>query len=194
MYAALQERIDSIDEALSEVDFRDVRIPPLCQIVLDKARDNKSGIVEEMIALRDRHSLFRASLNAHDAAWKAADTRRERLRLEKEFANAWGAIVKGENEPKTRLIYTVWDILKAPTKIPQAIGDKLAAKGKESAIVAQVGGLHTFWRELSNAPVRERNARLLSRLFPRQLPTDVWESSIAYHKAIESKVAGAKRQ
>jgi hypothetical protein len=188
IFTTIEQRIERFDQEFDGPEFCNVRIPPLLQIALSQAQDNKKALIDEVLTLRARHRKFREYLTEHDRAWKAAETRLQRTRLHREFVNAWETIVRSEDRPRTRLIYTIWDVVKNPTKIPQAVGDILATKGRELSISSRVAGLHTFWREISQSPIPERNHRLLARLFPQQIAPDVWDSARKYYAAVDERL------
>ena len=133
--------------------------------------------MEEIIELRYRHRGFRQYLTDYERKWDTASTRADRINLRNEFDNAWKTFVVSQEKPSTRIIYTLWDILKNPVKTLPAIGDKLRAKGHELSIIGRVRGLHDFWKELANSPIPQKNLELLSNLFPK-LASDVeWQLS-----------------
>jgi len=74
------------------------------------------------------------------------------------------------------LIYKIWDVMKSPTKVLQAMGDKLVVRGREEAIVGQVRGLRAFWRAALDAPLRGQ-AEMLSSLVSSVAEDRVWEAS-----------------
>lgn len=189
IYKTMQSHFDSL--ALDDVGttgFSRVYIPPLSQIVLERAKDSKGAIVEELFELRDRHRDFRHYMTDYERAWVNAKTRKDRFRLRNEFNNAWKQLIKKQEKPSTRIIYTLWDILKDPTKILERIGDKLADMGKEMYAIGQVRGMHDFWNELLRSPTSDRNQEILSKLFSEQVDDGVWLSAGKFENSLNEYI------
>jgi hypothetical protein len=177
LYETIIEKVVSIDEeAFVEDEFSRVPIPPLTQIVMSKSKDSVDGFIAEIIELRHRHRNFRRYLTDYERQWSTATTRAERIKLRNEFDNAWKALITSQERPSTRIIYTLWDILKSLTILP-AIGDKLRDKGHELSIIGRAKGLHDFWAELLNSPVPQKNLEMMSNLFPRLADDKEWQLS-----------------
>ena len=177
LYQSIVDRSTSLDEESRDEDnFSRVPIPPLAQIVIANAKDSISALVTELLALRERHRSFRDYLTAYERNWDSAVTRADRIKLRRDFDNAWSAFVAKLERPSTRIIYTVWDIFKNPANILSAFGDKLRTRGHELSVIGKVRGLHDFWKELVSSPIIERNAQLL-KLFPRLAAEQDWRKS-----------------
>jgi hypothetical protein len=175
IYEVIKSKLDEVDdENIGTSDFQSLQIPPLFQIVLANCKDSRNALAEEVFNLRYRHRKFRHYLTNYEAEWDTAKTRNDRFRLKREFENAWKTLAVKEDRASTRLIYTLWDIFKSPTKIFEKIGDKLADKGKEISVIEQARGLHDFWNELQRSPVSNQNQELLRNLFPKQVEEKVW--------------------
>ncbi len=91
------------------------------------------------------------------------------------------ALVERIEKPSSRIIYTLWDLVKKPTEFLASFGDKLAETGRQRYVVDRVAGLHDFWRELARSPVQEESQSLLKRLFPDVAEPAVW--NMASHAA-----------
>jgi hypothetical protein len=180
------EKQDSEVEAAHGPHFRRVPIPPLCQLVLRNCKDSPQALGPEILNLRHRHRSFRQYLTGYERAWNSAKTRSERMKLQNDFNNAWQGLIVKEKKPSTRWIYTLWDILKDPHKILQAIGDKLAEKGRHQYVVNRVNGLHDFWRDLCDAPPSDSNRALASKLFPNQAHNRTWEVAAELAATLDS--------
>jgi len=113
------------DTEVGSERYARVSIPPLVQIVLQKCGDNPRALGVEICHLRHSHREFRNYLTGFERAWKSATTRQERLKLRSEFGNAWETLSKGIDQPSTRLLYQLWDIIKKPTDLLQGMGDFL---------------------------------------------------------------------
>ena len=178
IYKTIVDKVVSQDDELIENDeFYRVPIPPLAQIAMKKSQDSIVGFMEEIVELRNRHRTFRSYLTDYERTWNTASTRRERIKLNHEFNNAWKALVTNEERPSTRIIYTLWDILKNPLNILSAIGDKLRKKGHELSVIGRARGLHDFWKELVDSPIPQKNLELLSNLIPKIASDKEWQLS-----------------
>jgi hypothetical protein len=178
LYSTIIEKVVSLDEELYGNDeFSRVPVPPLTQIAMAKSKGSVDGLVLEIIELRYRHNKFRQYLTDYERQWNYASTRSETIKLRNEFDNAWKALVANQERPSTRIIYTLWDVLKNPLNMLPTIGDKLRTKGHELSIIGRVKGLHDFWKELANSPVPKKNLELLSTLFPRLASDEEWQLS-----------------
>jgi len=163
------------EEAVGESAFGRRSIPALAQIVLSRCKDSPNAIVHELLALRNEHRKFREYLTNYERKWNLADSKREQWKLEKEFASALKSLLEKETPSSTRLIYTLWDVLKEPTKILQSIGDKLSKRGREEYIIGRVKGLHDFWDDLANSPPSNMMRTHFNRLFPKSSDDKTWE-------------------
>jgi hypothetical protein len=136
------------EEPAGETRFRTQPIPPLTHLLTTRCRADKSAIGIEMLNLRQENQPLRAHFTEFERSWECAKTKRERWRLESEFDSALKLLVTRESRQSTRLIYTLWDVLKDPSKILGAIGDKIVTQGREEHIIGKVKGLQIFGRTL----------------------------------------------
>jgi len=103
-----------------------------------------------------------------------------------EFDSALKQLLEKETRQSTRVIYMLWDILKEPTKILQALGDKVTKRGRERYIVGRVKGLHDFWDDLSNSPPSNIMRTQFNRLFPKRSEDKTWESGRKLAEAVNA--------
>jgi hypothetical protein len=90
---------------------------------------------------------------------------------------------------KDRLIYRVWDLLKDPTKILQAIGDVFVARGRKEAAIGRVHGLKAFWNAALDAPPNDVTESNLRRLLPRMAEGRVWSTAQAFQRSFSEAVS-----
>jgi hypothetical protein len=169
------------DHPVGGDSYSRVPVAPLTQIVLASAKDSPRAFAEEICELRQKHREFRGYLTDFERAWTSAVTKQERIRLTNEMENAWKSLVERIERPSTRIVYQLWDILKKPTEILAAFGDKLTESGRKRYVMDRVAGLYDFWRELANGPVTQQNQLLLGRLFKcvADAPTWAFASQVA---------------
>lgn len=187
LYEKLTTELESLDnDDVGSDGFAAIEIPELVRIVLRNARGDASAIAPEILALRYRHEALRGYLTAYDREWLNASSKRQRERLQIDFNNAWETFLKHERRPRDRLIYKLWGILKNPSNILGAVGDKLVESGRRLAITGQVRGLPAFWKDLLDAPVAQENFQLLSSFHLGVASEDVWEAYRELGSAIKT--------
>ena len=155
--------------------FQRIEVPALVGQLLARCIDQSSAIGLELLTLRRLRAGFRSYVREFDQRWSEAKTKEQLWNLGKEWNAAITKLGEKQDRPSTRLIYIIWDILKSPAKILEAVGDKLADRGKEESIIRRVDGLHDFWRDLADAPTDKVTAANLARLFPKRLDDEVWD-------------------
>jgi hypothetical protein len=185
LYRQLLEEIEKRDrsaaavagqtEAPEQSGFQRVSLPALVGQLLDRCVDQSNAIGPELLELRRRRARFRSYVREFDQRWSEARTKEQLWDLGKEWNAAITKMGEKQDRPSTRLIYIIWDILKDPVKMLQAVGDKLAARGREECIIRRVDGLHDFWRDLAKAPADKVTTANLARLFPKRLDDEVWD-------------------
>jgi|GEM_PF-5338123 len=178
IYDRIAEEVKSLGgETQDEETFARVSIPPLAQIVLERSEGSVNSLIYEICSLRHRHEKFRHYLSDFEKNWATAKYRSERIELRNNFDNAWNMLLSKNREPSTRIIYTLWDILKSPTDALIALGDSLKKYGHEESILGKVRGLHDFWQELVKSPLPERNLDLIHKISSRLVGQDTWRAS-----------------
>jgi hypothetical protein len=195
LYDDLSEKISSklaaTEDEVGKDAYARVLIPPLSQIILLKSKDSMKSLAVEICELRHSNRNFRQYLTNFEDLWTNAKTKQERLKMLVDYENAWKALVEKIDNPSTRIIYQLWDLLKKPTEILAVVGDKLASAGRKRYVIDRVNGLYDFWRELANAPVASRNQELIIKLFPKVAESSVWELAAKLadkvHSSIEPK-------
>ena len=194
LYKTIESKLDEIDEEVGQTDFQNIQIPPFCQIVLANCKDSSRAIAEEILGIRQRLRKFRQYLTNYDKAWYTAITREDRLRLKNEFNNAWKTLITAKERPSIRLIYQLWDIVKNPSGIIEKIGDKLADKGKEVSVIERVAGIHAFWNELLQAPVSDKNEKLIRKVFPNRADKPIWDAAHKFNESARGYLEKNKSQ
>ena len=184
----------SEEESIGHNGFGRTPVPALAEIVLHRCKDSAGALALELLNLRQEHRQFREYLTAYERAWNSATSKQERWRLRSEFDKAVKALIDKEKRPSTRLIYTLWDMLKSPSKILQEIGDKLVAKGQEEYIIGRVKGLHDFWKDLADSPTSDVMRRHFNRLFPKQADEYTWKLGQRLATALETELASEERK
>lgn len=170
LWKDLQERFQTLEfEDEDERSFTRHPIPLLSEVLLARCKDSMDAIGLELLNLRQDHSAFRSYLTEFDQRWNTSTSKRQRSRMRAEFDAAIEKLLKHETRSSTRVIYTLWDLIKEPTKILKAGGDKLAERGREEYIINRVRGLHDFWADLANSPPASVTQGYLRRLFPNRL-------------------------
>ena len=180
LYKSVAEQvIERSGDSPGADEFRRVPIPPLTQIVLEGCGGSKNAVADEVLALRERQTSFRQSLTWFQRSWNDAETREERIRLQKEFDDAFRTFTERISRPSlprfTRILHTAWRYVRDPKKLLVTSGDDLMKKYLEELLIHKFRGLHDFWDELAASPVPEHNGELVRSMFPEQLEDDVWE-------------------
>lgn len=185
LYRQLLEEIEKRDRKAGKIagetgipeqsGFLRVSVPALVGQLLEGCVDKPGAIGPELLELRQRRAGFRSYVREFDRRWSDAKTKEQLWNLGKEWDAAITKLGEKQDRTSSRLIYIIWDILKDPTKILEAVGDKFAARGREESIISRVDGLHDFWRDLAKAPTDQVTAANLARLFPRRLDNEVWD-------------------
>jgi hypothetical protein len=201
LYRQLLEQIETRDcsaaavagavEAPEPSGFQRIKVPALVGQLLDRCVDQSSAIGLELLTLRRLRAGFRSYVREFDQRWSEAKTKEQLWNLGKEWNAAITKLGEKQDRPSTRLIYIIWDILKNPVKILEAVGDKLADRGKEESIIRRVDGLHDFWKDLAKAPTDKVTAANLAHLFPKRLDDEVWDLA---GKLADSLDRGCARQ
>jgi hypothetical protein len=57
--------------------------------------------------------------------------------MKREFDSALKKIAEREDKQSTRFIYWIWDLVKEPSKILTAIGDKLVGTGRDEYVIGR---------------------------------------------------------
>lgn len=190
-YASILAELEKVDEEVRNVTlgFSRIDIPPLCQVLLQSCRDSKKAVKEELLNLREKYKSFRRTSTDYEKAWENASTRRERLKLQKEYNAAWQELIKKEKEPGKRITHTIWDSVKSPT----APVDMLAQKDKRDQIINKVKGLHDFWKDMVNTPIPERNIDLLKSVFGSQVDLGHWNEAESLAESIEKMINSSNK-
>jgi hypothetical protein len=192
----LFQQLDKNLEAMSqqevrvgESQFERSRIPALTEVVLGRCKDSPSAIVIELLELRRIHRGFREYLTACERKWNSAITKREQWKLQSEFDSALKLLMEKEKRQSTRLIYRLWEYIKAPTKIVTTIGDRAAKKGQDKYLVGRAKGLHDFWNDLANSPPSDVARVQFDRLFRSHSDDKTWESGKKLAEAVNAGLA-----
>jgi hypothetical protein len=175
LYMRLEKQLLETDEKVGATSFNRIPVAPLAQIILTRSQDSATSIADEICQLRHEHRGFRSYLTSFETEWTDSATRRERRKLQQEFDNAWATLIAKDQKPSSRLIYTLWDIVKSPLQIPKAVGEKLVEKGRELSVIGKARGRHDFWNALGDSPTPDRNRQLLVNLFPQQAEQGLWD-------------------
>jgi hypothetical protein len=181
--ADLEERTN-----IGKTDYATVRLPALAQLALARCLGDIAAFPHEVLELREKHKDFRLQLTYFDSAWSNATNRRERIKLQADFNNAFDTLIKGEVQPRERLIYKMWDLVKNPSRILEKIGDKFADLGRREQVIEQMRGLPKFWNDLLDAPVAEHDERLIAKTFGKIAEQTVWEAGRDFASAMRRKV------
>jgi hypothetical protein len=192
LFHELQDKVGSMqdrEEPVGESGFGRVAIPALAELVLGRCKDSANAIPLELLEVRNAHSRFREYLTAYERKWNTATSKREQWKLKAEFDTALKQVLEGETRQSTRVIYTLWDILKEPTKMLAAIGDKMAKKGREEYAIGRVKGLHDFWDDLANSPPSTAMRTRFNMLFPKRSEDKVWESGRKLAEVVNTSLA-----
>ena len=169
--AAIAGQVETPDQS----GFQRISVPALVGQLLARCVDQSSAIGLELLVLRRLRTGFRSYVREFDQRWSEAKTKEQLWNLGKEWNAAITKLGEKQDRPSTRLIYTIWDILKDPVNILKSIGDKLATRGREESIIRRVDGLHDFWRDLAKAPTDKVTNANLAHLFPKRLDDEVWD-------------------
>jgi hypothetical protein len=125
-YEQMTRLIGELDDDMVEGDaFSAIEMPELSRLVLRNCKGDISALSGEILAIREKHRNLRSYFTSYEEAWRTASTKRERSKLQNDFNNAWEALVKQHHQPRDRIIYKLWGILKNPTQILGAVGDEL---------------------------------------------------------------------
>jgi len=182
-YEKIRDSITEYDNELKYTSFTHIPMSPLGQIVLDKAQGDRRGIVDALVDLRQKQTPFRQTLTQIDRDSSLDATRKEQHELERELNGALQTLVVGSKEPKTRLVYRVWDILKTG---PVSAGDAAKRKGQELHVVGRIRGLHDFWNALMDSPVARKNRNLLGTTFGTIASEQVWAAGQRLGDSLEA--------
>jgi hypothetical protein len=176
LYETLEKELATTDDDIGVSAFKTIPVPGLARLVLERSRGDPRALAAETLRLRERHQALRTYLTDFDEAWAEAGSRRERLKLQADFDNAWQQLVRDERRPRERSVYKIWDVFKSPTGALAALGDLLADAGRRRAVTGQVRGLHAFWTDLADAPAAKDNIALAAKLGLGLATDDVWQT------------------
>jgi len=187
VYQQISDHAEHVSQEASVGDaiYTKMLSPPLCRLVLGRCLGDKKRLGDELARLRNEHATFRKYLGSVEETWQAARSIQSRKKAMNEFDNAWKALLEKQTRPTTRWIYTLWDILKDPTKMLVAIGDKLVVVGKEQSVIGRARGMSDFQAALLSGPVAEVAEDQFVRTFPRLMDDDVWDAGRAVAKELE---------
>ena len=147
IYHRINQAIRNLDDKSNEItEFSRISVPPLCRLVLKNCKNSGKSIAVEILNLRYATREFRRYMTEFERKMERAESLKERKELKNEMENGWSALVKKDEQPATRLIYRLWELVKDPTKIK--LGDLLTQEGRQRFVINRVGGLHDFWDEL----------------------------------------------
>lgn len=177
------------DDSVEGDDFSAIEMPELSRLVLRNCRGDTSALSSEILAIREKHRDLRSFLTSYEEAWRTASTKRERSKLQNDFNNAWEALVQQHRQPRDRIVYKLWGILKNPTQILGAVGDELVKVGRKWAVSGQVRGLHTLWADLLDAPTARENFSLLASFGTGVADDELWKAHSTLAAAVQKHVA-----
>ncbi|MFL6352363.1 MAG: hypothetical protein ACJ74Z_11015 [Bryobacteraceae bacterium] len=189
LWQQLNDRFNTLEfESAEETNFRRQPIPLLSEVLLGRCKDSQHAIGLELLNLRHDHTTFRNYLTEYELRWNAATSKRERTRMRNDFDQALEKLLEREKHASTRVIYTLWDLIKEPTKMLKTLGDKLADKGRSEYIIQRVRGLHDFWADLANSPPAGLAQEQFRRLFPNRVDESTWELGEKFAETVNSKM------
>jgi hypothetical protein len=165
-----------VDDRVGHAEFNSIAVPPLTSLAITQCNGDSAALPDVLVTMRYQYRGLRQYLTDFEKSWALAASRKERLKIQNGFEAAIKKLIERDTKPSDRLIYKIWDVVKSPTEILQAVGDKLVVRGREEAIVGQVKGLRPFWRAILDAPLQGQ-AELLSSLVPRIAEEQVWDAS-----------------
>lgn len=165
------------------------KIPPVVARTLELAKGESSALVDAVLTMRYELRGLRSCLAQFEAAWVAAATVGDRKRLERDLDGGIKAISDLAMGEQDRLLYRVWDLVKDPTKILQAMGDLLVARGRREAAIGRVQGLRAFWKATLDSPTEERTQILFRRIVPRMAEQRTWKVAEGFCKRLEATIS-----
>jgi len=177
LFRQVVEKANSLEpdeNGIGDDEFSRMPIPPLLQVLLGRCKDSPKGFVTELLGLREDWRKFREYLTEYEKQWSSAGSKRERWKIKTEFEKALDLVHEREKRSSTRIIYTLWDFFKEPTKVLKTFGDKLSKRGREEYIIGRVKGLHDFWEDLAESPTSDNVRRQFNKIFPKQADESTW--------------------
>jgi len=190
LYRQILERVHSKefrkDEEVGRTAFARVPIPALSELVLARCKDSAAAIGLEILNLRQEQKEFRSYLTNFGQALTWAKSKRERWQLQNQFDAALKTLLEREDKQSTRFIYRIWDVIKEPTKMLAAFGDKVAVAGREKYIVGRARGLHDFWDGLAQGPPHGIAREQFHRLFHKRAEDGTWQLAEKLARALEN--------
>ncbi len=192
LYAQMTRELGELDDdTIDDDELSAIEMPELSRLVLRNCKGDLSALSNEILAVRDKHRKLRDYLTAYEEAWRTASTKGERSKLQNEFNNAWEALVRQHRQPRDRIVYRLWGVLKNPTQILAALGDELVKLGRTWAVSGQVRGLHTLWADLLDAPTARENFSLLASFGMGVADDDLWKAHLDLADTVHQHVAAS---
>lgn len=165
------------------------RIPPIAAAVLRQSTGSAADLVDAILTARHDFRAVRKYLSDFETRWATTTTVRERKALQEEIDAGLAAVAALSLAGKDRLLYRAWDLVKNPTKILQAVGDVLVARGRKEAAIGRVHGLKAFWNAALDAPPNDITGSNLRRLVPRMAEDRVWRAAQVFQRSFSEAVS-----
>ncbi|MEO1236598.1 MAG: hypothetical protein AAFX76_07400 [Planctomycetota bacterium] len=158
----------------SQGNFSYLNVPPLTRTVLQRCKDSRSLLINEIVNIRKEHSALRKSLTEFDQNWMEAQTIADRQRLKSSFDNALTRIEEKVVKPKKRILYRLASPLAEPLKLPAAAVKWLSDKGHDLSVRHKIRGMPKLFDKAMKAPVDEAVPGMIQRMNIQMMPEEVW--------------------
>ena len=156
-----------VEKLLKYVGTRQMYIPPLLSIILDRCSD-RSNFIEQLIKLRDEFSDFRLlTTNAHKLILES-EKLGDQIEILEDMENSWDILIKKIQKRNKKCLNHLWNVVKEvdPMKMTARGLDLLKNYDEERQIVDKFRPIFDAWNVSMNV---RHYSRLIRKVFKEDI-------------------------